>query len=195
MEQLLKTPEMKFYIKNMVCNRCIQAVKSELEKLNITYLSVKVGHVVIKNALTPLQRLKLSEGLQNYGLEIVDDRKKVMIEKLKRLIDTLEMDTQDNVNPSYSDYISLTLDDSFSSLNQLFSEIEGITIEKYIINHKIDQIKELLVFNNLNLAEIADKMHYRTVAGLSNQFKSVTGLTPAHFRQLQYFSNFEIDVN
>lgn len=179
----------------MVCTRCIKAVKSELEKLNIPYYSVKLGEIIIKNELTPLQNLKLSEGLFDSGFELVDDRNKVVIEKLKRLIDTLEQDTKDNLNLSYSDYISLTLEDSFPSLNQLFSEIEGITIEKYIINHKIEQVKDLLVFNNLNMAEIALRMHYRTVADLSNQFKSVTGLTPAHFRQLQYYTNTEIDVN
>jgi methylphosphotriester-DNA--protein-cysteine methyltransferase len=156
---------MKLYIKNMVCSRCKAIVRTELDKLGVLYNSVELGEVTIEEKLT------------------------------KTAIVDLERCSDEDLKTSYSDFISLSVNDSFISLNTLFSEIEGITIEKYIIKRKIELVKELLGHNNLNLAEIAVKMHYSNVAQLSGQFKSMTGLTPLHFRQLRHISNNNLAVN
>lgn len=179
----------------MVCSRCILTVKAELCKLDINYYSIAMGHITIINKLTQVQQLKLFEALEQHGFELVDEYKNALIEKLKDTIENMEQSTDEDLNTTYSDYISLSVDDNFISLNQLFSEIEGITIEKYIIRHKIQMVKELLLYNNLNLSEIASKMHYSNVTKLSNQFKNITGLTPSNFRQLQYSINDDPYIN
>lgn len=173
----------------MVCSRCKTIVKAELEKLGIEYFTVKLGVVYTKNKITPLQRTQLFEVLKQSGLELIDDRKNSLIEKFKKAIADLEQYSDENLKTKYSDYISLNMDNNFISLNTLFAELEGITIEKSIIKHKIERVKELLVYDDLNLAEIALKMHYSNVAQLSIQFKKITGLTPAHFRQLRHTRN------
>ncbi len=184
---------MKLYIKNMVCNRCKSLVKNELDKLGIHYNTVELGEVTLNNKMTPEQHTKLFIALQHSGFELIDDHKNGLIEKLKNAIVDLEHFSDENLKTSFSDYISLSVDDNFISLNTLFAEIEGITIEKYIIKHKIERVKELLVYDDLDLAEIAVKMHYSNAAQLSSQFKSITGLTPSHFRQLRHTRN--IDLN
>ena len=184
---------MKLYIKNMVCNRCKSLVKIELDKLGIHYNAVELGEVTLNNKLTPEQHTKLFIALQHSGFELIDDHKNGLIEKLKNAIVDLEHFSDENLKTSFSDYISLSVDDNFISLNTLFAEIEGITIEKYIIKHKIERVKELLVYDDLDLAEIAVKMHYSNAAQLSSQFKSITGLTPSHFRQLRHARS--IDLN
>jgi AraC-like DNA-binding protein len=180
---------MKFYIKNMVCSRCKTIVKTELDKIGIQYVTVDLGEVTTMKKMTSLQRTRLYNSLQQFGLELIDDRKNDLIEKLKRAIVNLEHYSDEDLKTSFSDYISLSVNDNFISLNTLFAEIEGITIQKYITKHKIELVKELLVYNDLNLAEIAFKMHYSNVGQLLRQFKSITGLTPSHFRQLRYNRN------
>lgn len=180
---------MKLYIKNMVCNRCKTIVMAELDKIGVQYVSVKLGEVNTKEIITSTERTQLFDALQLAGFELIDDNKNALIERLKKAIANLELYSDENLNTSFSDYISLSVSDNFISLNTLFAEIEGITIEKYIIKHKIDRVKELLVYNNLNLIEIAFKMHYSSVAQLSSQFRRVTGLTPQHFRQLRNIRN------
>jgi AraC-like DNA-binding protein len=133
--------------------------------------------------------------LEQFGFELIDDEKNYLIEKLKKAIHDLEMYSDEDLKTNYPDYISLRVNDSFISLNTLFSEIEGITIEKYIIKQKIELVKELLEHNNLNLTEIAVKMHYSNVAHLSSEFKSITGLTPLHFRQLRHISCNNPSIN
>ena len=177
---------MKLYIKNMVCNRCKTIVKTELQKAGIKYESVELGEVNLKEQIIPSQRTLLHDKLQKSGLELIDDRSYDLIEKLKSAIIDLEHHTDEDLKTSFSDYISLSVNDNFISLNTLFAEIEGVTIEKYIIKHKIQRVKELLVYDDLNLAEIANKMHYSSAAQLSNQFKRITGLTPSHFRLLRH---------
>jgi AraC-like DNA-binding protein len=179
---------MKLYIKNMVCSRCKTAVKSELEKLGIPYLSVEQGEVTTRKKLTSIQEHKLHYALTNLGFELIDSKKNSLIDKLKKAIFDLGMFSDEHLKTSYPDYISLNVNDSYISLNTLFSEIEGITIEKYIINQKVEVVKELLGLNSLNISEIAAKMHYSNVGQLSSEFKSVTGLTPLHFRQLRHIS-------
>jgi YesN/AraC family two-component response regulator len=179
---------MKLYIKNMVCNRCKETVKTELDKLAIRYISVDLGEVVIRKKLTSEQHHLLHSSLEQFGFELINKEKNYLIEKLKNAIFDLEMYSDDELKTSHSDYISLKVNDNFISLNTLFSEIEGMTIEKYIIKQKVELVKELLGHNNLNITEIAVKMHYSSVAHLSGEFKSITGLTPLHFRQLRHIS-------
>jgi AraC-like DNA-binding protein len=179
---------MKLYIKNMVCSRCKETVKTELDKLAIRYTSVDLGEVIIRKNLTSEQHHLLQLSLEQFGFELINKEKNNLIEKLKKAISDLEMNSDEELKTSYSDYISLLVNDNFISLNTLFSEIEGMTIEKYIIKQKIELVKELLGHNNLNISEIAVKMHYSSVAHLSGEFKSITGLTPLHFRQLRHIS-------
>jgi AraC-like DNA-binding protein len=172
----------------MVCSRCKTTVKTELDKLGIQYISVEIGEVIIRKKLTSIQHHLLNVALEQFGFELINNEKNYLIEKLKRAIFDLEMYSDEELKTSYPDYISLRVNDSYISLNTLFSEIEGITIEKYIIKQKVELVKELLGHNNLNITEIAVKMHYSNVAHLSSEFKSVTGLTPLHFRQLRHIS-------
>jgi AraC-like DNA-binding protein len=179
---------MKLYIKNMVCSRCITTVKNELDKLHIPYISVELGEVTIRKKLTSVQHHILSQALGQFDFELINNKKNCLIEKLKRAIFDLEMYSNEELKTGFSDFISINVNDNFISLNKLFSEIEGITIEKYIIIHKVEIVKELLENNNFNLTEIAFKMHYSSVAHLSSQFKTITGLTPLHFRQLKHIN-------
>jgi len=176
---------MKLFIKNMVCKRCKAIVKSELDKLGIHYTSVELGEVNT-GKISPLQLTQLSVALQKCGFELIDQKKNELIEKLKKVVVELEHYSDEDLNTSFSDYISLNVEDNFISLNTLFTEIEGITIEKYITLNKIEQVKEMLVYDDLNLAEIAHKLHYTNTGQLSLQFKRITGLTPTHFRQLRH---------
>jgi AraC-like DNA-binding protein len=181
-----ETPKMKLYIKHMVCNRCKTIVKSELDKLGIVHLSVDLGVVNTKGEITPFQRKQLTDALHEGGFELIDDRKNSLIEKLKKAIVDLERYSDEDLKTSFSDYISLAVNDNFISLNTLFAEIEGVTIEKYIIIHKIERVKELLVYGDLTMAEIASKMHYSNALQLSGQFRRITGLTPSHFRLIRH---------
>ena len=180
---------MKLYIKNMVCSRCKTIVKNELDKIGAQYLSVELGQTVLKKRLTSDQLILLSAALHEAGLELIAHEKYEIIEKLKKAIIDLEHFSDEDLKTCYSDFISMRLEDSFSSLDTMFSEIEGITIEKYIINHKIQLIKDLLMYNKLSLNEIAQKLHYSSAKKLSIQFKSITGLAPLHFKQLWLGSN------
>ncbi len=176
---------MKLYIKNMVCNRCKIIVKAELDKIGIGYITLELGEVNTKEKISSSQRVQLHDALEQSGFELVDEQKNELIKKLKKAIIDLENYSDEVLKTNYSDYISLNVKDNFLSLNTLFAEIEGITIEKYIIRHKIDRVKELLAYDDLNLAEIALKMHYSNTAQLTSQFKRITGLTPSHFRRLR----------
>ena len=186
---------MKLYIKNMVCNRCKTIVKAELDKIGVDYVSVELGEVNTNQNISTAQRTKLYDALQKSGLELIDEHKNELIEKLKRTIVDLEHHTDEDLKTSFADYISQSVNDNFISLNMLFAEIEGITIEKYIISHKIERVKEYLVYDNLSLAEIALKMHYSNVAQLSSQFKRITGLSPAHFKQIRHVRNHNPESN
>jgi AraC-like DNA-binding protein len=186
---------MKLYIKNMVCSRCKTTVRTELDKLAIRYVSVELGEVIVRKKLTSVQHHLLYLALEQFGFELINNEKNYLIEKLKRAIFDLEMYSDEDLNTHYSDFISLRVNDSFISLNTLFAEIEGITIEKYIIKQKIELVKELLEHNNLNISEIAVRMHYSNVSQLSSEFKSITGLTPLHFRQLRQISSNNLAIN
>jgi AraC-like DNA-binding protein len=177
--------KLKLYIKNMVCIRCKLLVKEELSKLGLQYVSVELGEAEIRENISPKQLDQLRAALLKSGLEIMDDKKSVLIEKIKKVIIESVHYSEEPLAVNFSDYLSQRLDHDYTYLANLFSEVQGTTIEKFLIAHKIERVKELLVYNELNLTEIAYQMHYSSVSHLSAQFKKVTGLTPTHFKQLK----------
>ena len=168
----------------MVSLRCKMMVKEELKRLGIKYLVVELGMVEILEDLTQEQREQLKVNLLKSGLELLDNKKSILIEKIKNVI--IEMIHYSNELPkmSHSEYISEKLGYDYTYLANTFSEVRGITIQQFIINHKIEKVKELLLYDELNLTEISYKLHYSSVAHLSNQFKKVTGLSPTFYKQL-----------
>lgn len=177
---------MKLYIKNMVCIRCIMVVKEELAKLGIEYTTVELGEVDIISPFTNELHNQLKNRLMKFGLELIDDKKKVLIQRIKNLIVEMVHYTDEPLVVNFSVYLSEKLNHDYTYMANIFSEVQGTTIEKFIISHKIERVKELLVYDELNLTEIAYLMHYSSVAHLSAQFKKVTGLTPSYFKQLKY---------
>ena len=176
---------MKLYIKNMVSNRCKIAVKEELKKLGLHYILVDLGEVEIMEKISDGQRGDLSVALLSIGLELMDDKRAVLIEKVKNTIIEMIHHSDEIIKVNFSDYLSEKLKHDYTYLANLFSEIQGTTIEHFIISHKVERIKELITYDELNITEIAWKMNYSSVAHLSNQFKKVTGLSPSHFKQLK----------
>jgi len=175
----------KLYIKNMVCNRCKMVVKAELEKIGIVPLSVDLGEVVVEKDISDDQKKLIDIKLQEFGFALIDDRKSRVIEKIKTIIIELVHQQNSKLSTNLSDYLSSELNHDYTYLTNLFSEVEGTTIEKYYIAQKIEKVKELLVYNELSLSEIAYMLHYSSVSHLSNQFKKVTGLTPSHFKNIR----------
>ena len=176
---------MKLYIKYMVSNRCKMAVKEELKKLGLHFIVVDLGEVEIMETISIEQREKLKLSLIDSGLELMDDKRAVLIEKIKNTIIEMIHHSDEMIKTNFSDYLSEKLNHDYTYLANLFSEVQGTTIEHFIINHKIERIKELIIYDELNITEIAWKMNYSSVAHLSNQFKKVTGLSPSHFKQLK----------
>jgi len=160
-------------------------VKAELEKLGLHYTTVELGEVEVMENISEEQHDLFKAGLLKSGLELMDDKKSVLIQRIKNVIVELIHYSEEPLTINFSEYLSQKLDHNYTYLANLFSEVQGITIEKFIIAHKIERVKELLVYNELNLTEIAYLMHYSSVAHLSAQFKKVTGLTPSHFKQLR----------
>jgi AraC family transcriptional regulator len=176
---------MTLYIKNMVCGRCISAVQGALAQFGILPLKIELGEVTVDEATIPVDGLSaLNNTLQQLGFELMDDRKGRMIEKIKNVVVTLVHYTYDQPRQKHSELIAQQLHYDYSHLSKLFSEVEGITIEQYIINQKTEKIKEYLVYDEMTLSEIADRMGYSSVAHLSAQFKKVTGLSPSHFKRI-----------
>lgn len=175
---------MKVYIKNMVCSRCIMVVQNELDKLGLSATNVGLGEVTLEKDLTAEKKKKLEEALTPLGFELIDDKKSRIIEKIKNVIIEQVRDLDNELKTNLSDVLSSRLHNDYNYLSNLFSEVEGTTIEKYFIAQKIEKVKELLVYDELTLSEIAFRLNYSSVAYLSNQFKKVTGLTPSHFKQI-----------
>ena len=175
---------MRLYIKNMVCNRCVMVVRQEFEKLGIETCSVALGEVETDTDVPKETLIELREALGTHGFELLDNAKQQMIEKIKTIIIQQVHYNQEESQYNFSEILASALHKDYSYLSSLFSEVEGITIEKYIINQKIERVKELIIYDEMNLSEIAYKMGYSSVAHLSNQFKKVTGLTPSHFKQV-----------
>ena len=169
----------------MVCNRCILVVQNELDKLGIEATNIKLGEITLKKDLTTAEREALENVLDPLGFQVIIDKKSRMIEKIKNVIIDLVHHQDNDAKTNLSDVLSDALHHDYNYLSNLFSDIEGTTIEKYFIAQKVEKIKELLVYDELSLSEIADRMNYSSVAYLSNQFKKVTGLTPSHFKQIR----------
>ena len=169
----------------MVSTRCKMAVKEALKKLGLHFIVVDLGEVEIMEDLTTEQLSQLKMALLSSGLELMDDKRAVLIEKVINII--IEMIHYSDELPSinYSDHISQKTGHDYTYLSNMFSEVKGITIQQFIIVHKIERVKELLLYEELNITEISYKMNYSSVAHLSNQFKKVTGLSPTHFKQLK----------
>lgn len=176
---------MKLYIKYMVSLRCKMMVKEELKKLGLHFIVVELGEIDIMENLNPEQRRALKTGLLQSGLELMDDKKAVLIERIKNVIIEMVHYSDELPKTNYSDYISEKLNHDYTYLSNVFSEVKGITIQQFIIIHKIERAKELMLYDELNLTEISYKLNYSSVAHLSNQFKKVTGLTPSHFKALK----------
>ncbi len=172
------------YIKNMVCNRCIKVVQNELDKLGLETNSITLGEVSFDSELTSVERNMVGEALIPLGFEVIDDKKSRIIEKIKNVIIDLVHYKSDEIKTNLSDVLSQELHHDYNYLSNLFSDVEGTTIEKYFIAQKIEKVKELLVYDELSLSEISFKLNYSSVAYLSNQFKKVTGLTPSHFKKI-----------
>lgn len=177
---------LKIYIKNMVCVRCKMLVKSELAKLGLHYAYVELGEAEIMEEITTEQLLHLGNALRRDGLELMDDKKSILVEKVKTLIIELVHDNEDQIKVNLSDYLGEKLNHNYTYLANLFSEVKGTTIEKFYLAHKIEKVKELLVYEEFTLSEIAYRLHYSSVAHLSAQFKKMTGLTPSHFKNLRH---------
>jgi AraC-like DNA-binding protein len=169
----------------MVCIRCQLVVKSELEKLGLIYYDVKIGEAILKNQVPEEKLEQLDIALRKSGLQLMDNKKSILVEKIKSAIIELVHYRDDQIKVNLSDYLSEKLIYDYTYLANLFTEVKGITIEKFYLTHKIEKVKELIVYDELNLSEIAYKMHYSSVAHLSNQFKKITGLTPSHFKVLK----------
>jgi len=176
---------MKLYLKNMVCNRCILVVKQELEAMNLHPLSLTLGEVELSKALTDEEKNELGTRLLALGFELIDDKKSRLIAQIKSLIIELVHQQDSELKTNLSDYLSLKMHHDYSYLSGLFSEVEGTTIERYFIAQRIEKVKELLVYDELSLSEIAFRLNYSSVAHLSNQFKKTTGLTPSHFKNIK----------
>lgn len=169
----------------MVCIRCKMVVKAELEKLGLNHGQVDLGEVEIIGDMTPEQIHQFKSALLNSGLELMDDKKSVLIQQIKNVIIELVHYSEEPLLINLSEYLSQKLKHDYTYMANLFSEAQGTTIEKFYITHKIERVKELLVYGELNLTEIAYQMHYSSVSHLSAQFKKVTGLTPSYFKQLK----------
>lgn len=176
---------MKVYIKNMVCNRCKMVVKSEFEELGLHPLSVELGEVELETGLSEYDKKELMLRFEELGFELIDDKKSRIIEKVKNCIVQLVHYPSERLRTNLSQHISEKIPLDYNYISNLFSEVEGTSIEQYYIAQKIERVKELLVYDELSLSEIAYQLEYSSVSHLSKQFKKVTGLTTSHFKQLK----------
>jgi len=177
----------------MVSLRCKMLVKAELDNLGLPYTIVELGEVETANALSSGQQLALRTALKRSGLELMEDKKSILIEKIKNIIVEMIHYCEDPPTTNFSNYLSSKLQYDYTYLSNLFSEVKGITIEHYIIANKIERAKEFLIYNELRLTDIADKLHYSSASHLSRQFKQVTGLTPSFFRNMKHKRMIELE--
>ena len=161
-------------------------VEAELQKLGLHYLSVELGEAEIEENISSAQLKHLCEGLKKSGLELMDNKRSILVERIKNVIIELVHYTDEQIKVNLSDFLSERLNYDYTYLANLFSEVKGTTIEKFYLLHKIERVKELIVYDEFNFTEIAQKMHYSSVGHLSNQFKKITGLTPSHFKKLKH---------
>jgi len=169
----------------MVSNRCKLAVRDELKKLGLHFIVVDLGEVEIMEDISMEKREMLKIGLLASGLELMDDKRAILIERIKNIIVEMIHHSDEVIKVNFSDFLTEKLNHNYTYLANLFSEVQGSTIEQFIISHKVERIKELMIYGELNITEIAWKMNYSSVAHLSSQFKKVTGLSPSHFNKLK----------
>ena len=179
---------MMLQIRNMESDRCITLVKNELNKLGLNYKTVELGEVELKENLSAEKLRLIDIALRNAGLELMADKKNLIIDKIKVAIHQLIFFSDNITRPNFSEYISKKVNRDYTYISNLFSSVQGVTIEKFIIAQKIERVKELLVYEELSLSDIAFKLQYSSVGHLSNQFKKVTGLTPSFFRQFNHLN-------
>ena len=176
---------MKLYIKYMVSNRCIIAVKEAFNNQDLKLNNIKLGEVDVTDYISSDVLIKLKLSLLNIGFELIEDNRSILIERIKNCVIEMVHHSEKSIKVNFSDYLSDNLNHNYTYLANLFSEVQGISIEQFVISHKIERIKELILYDELNITEIADKMNYSSVAHLSGQFKKYTGLTPSYFRKLK----------
>ena len=171
------------YIKNMVCPRCVMTVESILERYNIPYKEVKLGQAILEQDIDQETINKIQEDLRRVGFELIQDQRQIIVEQIKNIvIEYIRYDTLGNKKINFSDYLSERLGKSYSYLSEIFSKSEGKTIERYLILQKIERVKELITYGEMNFSEIAYELNYSSVAHLSRQFKQITGMTLSEFR-------------
>src|SRR5574338_199400 len=183
------------YIKNMVCNRCIKVVSEEFEKLGLIIKNIQLGEVEILKDESKLDMIKIENVLKSNGFELLDNKSSKIIEKVKILIIDMirKVDSGEDIEINFSEYLAKETGLNYNYLSSLFSSLEGITIEKYIIHQKIEKVKELIVYGELTLSEIAFRLGYSSAQHLSNQFKKITGLTPSYFKSLKSKNRKSLD--
>jgi AraC-like DNA-binding protein len=184
---------MKLFVKNMVCNRCILVVKLEVARLGFEVQEVKLGEVQFKKPLSPTEKILISSHLQEFGFELLDDKNSKIIEKIKALLIDLVQNKNNDITIKLSEYLVHNLHTDYSKISNLFSEIEGISIEKYFINLRIEKVKELIFYDELSLSQIANTLHFSSVSHLSNQFKKVTGFSPSYFKNSENNKRIQLD--
>lgn len=177
----------------MVCSRCKMVVKSVFESMGVNPFSVELGEVALKNDLNEIQRSELVKKLRAIGFDLIDDRKSKTIDKIKTLIIDLVQNKNNDLKINLSNYLSQKLNQDYNTLSNLFSEVENTTIEKYFINQKIEKVKELIIYDELSLSQIAYALNYSTVSHLSNQFKKVTGFSPTYFKNIKTIKRKQIE--
>ncbi|MFD2891499.1 helix-turn-helix domain-containing protein [Flavobacterium chuncheonense] len=183
----------KLYIKNMVCNRCVMVVQNEIEKLNFPIKEISLGEVILQESISEEEKKIIAEQLERFGFQLLSDENSKIIEKIKATLIDLIQNKNNDIAINVSDYLQDKLHHDYSKLSNLFSEIEGLSIEKYFINLKVEKIKELIIYDELSLSEIADLLHYSSSAHLSNQFKKVTGFTPSYFKKMKGNKRTQLD--
>lgn len=177
---------MKLYIQNMVCHCCKMTVAAQLRKMGLVHTHLELGEVHLLQPTKKKQRTHLKKELHKYGLELMEDKKAIMVEKIVLIIVNIIHSKEDDLPfLNFSTYLTNQLNQDYHSLSALFSKTKGITIEHFIILHKVERIKELIMYDELTITEIAFKLHYSSPAHLSNQFKKVTGLTPTFFKNIK----------
>lgn len=176
---------MKIYVKNMACESCVIFVKTALEELEIPTVKVDLGEIETKEDISDTDKKKLNSKIKKAGLELLEKKKGVLIEKIRKVAIDYVYKSDEKPNIKFSVLLSKKLNYSYTYLANFFSEVEATTLEQFIISLKIERIKELIILEEFTFSEIAYKLHYSSVAHLSNQFKKITGLTPTHFKELK----------
>lgn len=176
---------MKLFVQNMVCLCCKMILATELEKLDLNYTNLELGEVELSKPISKLERSNLKSVLHEYGLELMEDENSILVEKIVAIIVEMIHQSEELPRVNFSDYLTDHLHQDYHTLSALFSKTKGVTIEHFIILHKIERVKELIMYDRLSLTEISYKLHYSSVAYLSNQFKKITGLTPTFFKHIK----------